>query len=128
MIRRPPRSTLFPYTTLFRSVVVPLEFVAVAVVHEAEVVDSSLLDQREGLERELGAELVEVAELIFISPDPAPALALLPPLGLDRVLRYGRPLRPGRPEQTHSRRGRKPERRGLREESPACQVPILEVE
>src|SRR3712207_8368037 len=24
MIRRPPRSTLFPYTTLFRSVVVPL--------------------------------------------------------------------------------------------------------
>src|SRR5260370_20442673 len=25
MIRRPPRSTLFPYTTLFRSVVEPLE-------------------------------------------------------------------------------------------------------
>src|SRR5258707_10480324 len=25
MIRRPPRSTLFPYTTLFRSVSVPLE-------------------------------------------------------------------------------------------------------
>src|SRR5256885_7135755 len=25
MIRRPPRSTLFPYTTLFRSVVVPGE-------------------------------------------------------------------------------------------------------
>src|SRR2546427_3517564 len=24
MIRRPPRSTLFPYTTLFRSVLVPL--------------------------------------------------------------------------------------------------------
>src|SRR2546429_4092251 len=24
MIRRPPRSTLFPYTTLFRSIVVPL--------------------------------------------------------------------------------------------------------
>src|SRR3712207_8994240 len=24
MIRRPPRSTLFPYTTLFRSVVLPL--------------------------------------------------------------------------------------------------------
>src|SRR3712207_8292869 len=69
MIRRPPRSTLFPYTTLFRSVVVPLEFVAVAVVHEAEVVDSSLLDQREGLERELRAELVEVAELIFRSEE-----------------------------------------------------------
>src|SRR2546427_4521846 len=26
MIRRPPRSTLFPYTTLFRSVNVPPEF------------------------------------------------------------------------------------------------------
>src|SRR2546426_11441858 len=26
MIRRPPRSTLFPYTTLFRSVVVPAAF------------------------------------------------------------------------------------------------------
>src|SRR3712207_7078150 len=25
MIRRPPRSTLFPYTTLFRSVVVPVD-------------------------------------------------------------------------------------------------------
>src|SRR2546427_2671106 len=25
MIRRPPRSTLFPYTTLFRSQVVPME-------------------------------------------------------------------------------------------------------
>src|SRR5256885_13987014 len=28
MIRRPPRSTLFPYTTLFRSIV-PLEIIAV---------------------------------------------------------------------------------------------------
>src|SRR3712207_8475928 len=26
MIRRPPRSTLFPYTTLFRSHAVPLEY------------------------------------------------------------------------------------------------------
>src|SRR5258708_10870486 len=28
MIRRPPRSTLFPYTTLFRSAMVPLPFEA----------------------------------------------------------------------------------------------------
>src|SRR5947209_14075225 len=27
MIRRPPRSTLFPYTTLFRSTVFPIEIV-----------------------------------------------------------------------------------------------------
>src|SRR5436189_6446453 len=30
MIRRPPRSTLFPYTTLFRSVAVPITAVASA--------------------------------------------------------------------------------------------------
>src|SRR2546430_13625087 len=29
MIRRPPRSTLFPYTTLFRSTIVPLLIVVV---------------------------------------------------------------------------------------------------
>src|SRR2546425_8824852 len=28
MIRRPPRSTLFPYTTLFRSVVFPMLFLS----------------------------------------------------------------------------------------------------
>src|SRR3712207_6953645 len=32
MIRRPPRSTLFPYTTLFRSLVVRLPVEALAVV------------------------------------------------------------------------------------------------
>src|SRR3712207_7568304 len=31
MIRRPPRSTLFPYTTLFRSLVAELEGVDVAI-------------------------------------------------------------------------------------------------
>src|SRR3712207_8840935 len=43
MIRRPPRSTLFPYTTLFRSVRQPLRHVVdrgVLAVHSAErVVD-----------------------------------------------------------------------------------------
>src|SRR3712207_8535261 len=29
MIRRPPRSTLFPYTTLFRSIYQPTEFIYV---------------------------------------------------------------------------------------------------
>src|SRR2546423_8558730 len=36
MIRRPPRSTLFPYTTLFRSLPVP---VAERLLHEARLVD-----------------------------------------------------------------------------------------
>src|SRR3712207_9525107 len=30
MIRRPPRSTLFPYTTLFRSYVIPVLLIAAA--------------------------------------------------------------------------------------------------
>src|SRR2546426_4583327 len=38
MIRRPPRSTLFPYTTLFRSVV-GLSALAAAQVHEHEQVE-----------------------------------------------------------------------------------------
>src|SRR2546429_4677958 len=33
MIRRPPRSTLFPYTTLFRSVVPPVVIPAAAAGH-----------------------------------------------------------------------------------------------
>src|SRR5689334_24013895 len=31
MIRRPPRSTLFPYTTLFRSVQIPIGYVGVVI-------------------------------------------------------------------------------------------------
>src|SRR3712207_8689735 len=38
MIRRPPRSTLFPYTTLFRSVVADVE------VRPAAVIQQPLLD------------------------------------------------------------------------------------
>src|SRR5688572_32043012 len=37
MIRRPPRSTLFPYTTLFRSVVAAVRDVVVAVVVQVGV-------------------------------------------------------------------------------------------
>src|SRR3712207_8090949 len=60
MIRRPPRSTLFPYTTLFRSVeprgfegddrlaVVPVEVAALAVVVEqaVAVAEMDLLDRK----------------------------------------------------------------------------------
>src|SRR3712207_6866908 len=37
MIRRPPRSTLFPYTTRFRSVVPPQTFAVGGVVHRRPV-------------------------------------------------------------------------------------------
>src|SRR2546425_7676841 len=48
MIRRPPRSTLFPYTTLFRS----LEVVAVGMVQEGPLADGPERreDGREGAE------------------------------------------------------------------------------
>src|SRR2546430_13073179 len=33
MIRRPPRSTLFPYTTLFRSLILALALLAVGIIY-----------------------------------------------------------------------------------------------
>src|SRR2546422_6435950 len=42
MIRRPPRSTLFPYTTLFRSVVAPSDH---ALAERSEVAVSDVLDE-----------------------------------------------------------------------------------
>src|SRR5687768_18187806 len=42
MIRRPPRSTLFPYTTLFRSWVVPLVVPRVAELRHSSVLDAVL--------------------------------------------------------------------------------------
>src|SRR3712207_7819178 len=49
MIRRPPRSTLFPYTTLFRSVVRPVEVHGVDVGQRDEADD---LDRLRALERD----------------------------------------------------------------------------
>src|SRR3989475_1890838 len=50
MIRRPPRSTLFPYTTLFRSLVLEL-------VHGLHESDVPLLDQVQELEAAVGVLL-----------------------------------------------------------------------
>src|SRR2546430_10572373 len=60
MIRRPPRSTLFPYTTLFRSVLAQGE---VLCRHAAEVLAGD------------GAEVVEEAERVGPVPQqPLPAV------------------------------------------------------
>src|SRR2546430_4507624 len=40
MIRRPPRSTLFPYTTLFRSLVPPVDRKALRVVSRGSLISS----------------------------------------------------------------------------------------
>src|SRR2546423_9006134 len=67
MIRRPPRSTLFPYTTLFRSVLVGHRHLA-----------------HEGVEVRIAVEVPPVATrpgVLWLGrpPVPAPPLALLPP-------------------------------------------------
>src|SRR3989454_11882359 len=54
MIRRPPRSTLFPYTTLFRSIGLPGEGFAVPQALEHDHLASELpgLDRPGGVRRE----------------------------------------------------------------------------
>src|SRR2546430_12376301 len=48
MIRRPPRSTLFPYTTLFRSAVVRLAEEPVEVVHGGDDGEAQGRPQHDG--------------------------------------------------------------------------------
>src|SRR3712207_7782579 len=67
MIRRPPRSTLFPYTTLFRSALVPREVgVRDAAQREVEVAraEPDLCAGRQ--QRELTVEHVEALVLVVV--------------------------------------------------------------
>src|ERR1041385_2729749 len=68
MIRRPPRSTLFPYTTLFRSGYDPRDFVLVAFGGAGPL-------HANALARELGIPTV----LVPPRPRIAPALGMLAP-------------------------------------------------
>src|SRR3712207_8623525 len=51
MIRRPPRSTLFPYTTLFRSLDRPGDVRVMPAAGGEDVVEELDVDDREGVER-----------------------------------------------------------------------------
>src|SRR2546427_4699066 len=66
MIRRPPRSTLFPYTTLFRSAVHADEVADVARAREGDRRDQPVRQEQSGLEaearRRLAAPLLEPLE------------------------------------------------------------------
>src|SRR3712207_1236138 len=89
MIRRPPRSTLFPYTTLFRSI---QHQTGVETLLHLTTRDRSLM----GLQSEfLGAHAVGVRNIIALTGDP-PSLGDYPDssavydvdsIGLIRVLR-----------------------------------------
>src|SRR3712207_971104 len=51
MIRRPPRSTLFPYTTLFRSLAAPLDMSLPSVMQHLDVLQRSGLVRSEKVGR-----------------------------------------------------------------------------
>src|SRR2546426_11881185 len=59
MIRRPPRSTLFPYTTLFRSLRLRHEALDVA----AQVYDHALIHETQHPAAQLRADRVGLADL-----------------------------------------------------------------
>src|SRR5688572_14304960 len=56
MLRRPPRSTLFPYTTLFRSSEQPREWLPKEFGSYAELLKASYEDARQALAKNLGAD------------------------------------------------------------------------
>src|SRR2546422_1631205 len=65
MIRRPPRSTLFPYTTLFRSLLAVLRAqLVLAVADEREVVVVDPLEQGLGRSEEHTSELQSRLHLV----------------------------------------------------------------
>src|SRR2546427_10102775 len=73
MIRRPPRSTLFPYTTLFRSLIHALHDRSVDLHHRVHRGESRRIDH---LNREVGAvaDDIEPLRLDFASTPPGPGL------------------------------------------------------
>src|SRR3989442_8689476 len=56
MIRRPPRSTLFPYTTLFRSHRIDFQILRVLVIETGEQLAGKVRDLRGQLVGEAGLE------------------------------------------------------------------------
>src|SRR2546425_9458306 len=63
MIRRPPRSTLFPYTTLFRSVVLG-ELTGRDVQRQRDVVAGTVAGALDGRSEEHTSELQSLAYLV----------------------------------------------------------------
>src|SRR5260370_28765528 len=67
MIRRPPRSTLFPYTTLFRSHLVQVDVVG---LQPSQRVVAGLADVQGGQAAVGGAVVLRLGELPLAQPRP----------------------------------------------------------
>src|SRR2546429_9549385 len=81
MIRRPPRSTLFPYTTLFRSLCVCVDFSSTCSYHDACIYTYDALLSAPCLLRPSTALYVASRRGGSVSPslDPAPVSGLTKP-------------------------------------------------
>src|SRR2546425_9636846 len=80
MIRRPPRSTLFPYTTLFRSTVTTKSFAVVALQESVEVVAGGVTEVKGEQVRPPGVDADAVRPTVPVKPFTAvKAIVLLPP-------------------------------------------------
>src|SRR3712207_7334776 len=73
MIRRPPRSTLFPYTTLFRSAMAVRADGRLAAPDELDGGDGRRHGEGEGRERVTAPSDVVFGDFILSSPDTAPS-------------------------------------------------------
>src|SRR2546422_7202307 len=65
MIRRPPRSTLFPYTTLFRSIIAPLRFTCPSCSPNTCTIGSTTATRSEEHTSELQSRLHLVCRLLL---------------------------------------------------------------
>src|SRR3989475_13123269 len=76
MIRRPPRSTLFPYTTLFRRVLATVPGVAdLAIVQSAELPQVHIVVDRQAIAR-YGLNVADVQEVVETAIGGATATSL----------------------------------------------------
>src|SRR2546430_4687213 len=87
MIRRPPRSTLFPYTTLFRSSEIWIEATIAGLGFYLFTVHTATTDERSFLNRDLlksanfmAGTLLMFCGGLFITRTPPPLPPLLPKL------------------------------------------------